>query len=222
MILGLATDTAYAASSLRKTLALPTTTRFAITFTFVIMVISSPIIILINPIDVAATTATTSNLNRVDSSDYHSTPRIPETHSSSTSSSALTPTPSATAPSTLNQDGDFTTQAALSLTRATQTSNIVDSKAYYDVSFRTSTDGGATFGSTTNLSNNAGNSAFPAIAASGNNVYVVWHDDTLGNNEILYKKSTDGGANFGDITNLSNNAGSSSNPAMAVGNNLPV
>jgi hypothetical protein len=46
---------------------------------------------------------------------------------------------SSTPTSTLNQNGDFTTQAALSLTRATQTGNIVNSKAYYDISFRTAT-----------------------------------------------------------------------------------
>ncbi|MGH9911330.1 MAG: hypothetical protein ACRD4J_04515 [Nitrososphaeraceae archaeon] len=38
-------------------------------------------------------------------------------------------------------DSDFTTQAALSLTRASQTSNFVSSKAYYDISFRTATAG---------------------------------------------------------------------------------
>ena len=72
------------------------------------------------------------------------------------------------------------------------------------------------FGITENLSNNAGFSAARAVAASGNNVYVVWHDDTPGNFEILYKKSTDGGANFGATVNLSNNAGGSSNADIAV------
>ena len=38
-----------------------------------------------------------------------------------------------------------------------------------------------------NLSNNAGNSFFPAIAVSGNNVHVVWEDNTPGNTDILYK-----------------------------------
>lgn len=88
--------------------------------------------------------------------------------------------------------------------------------------YKRSTDGGANFGSTENLSNNAGFSAAPAVAASGNNVYVVWHDDTPGNFEILYKKSTEGGANFGATVNLSNNAGGSSNADIAVANNLPV
>lgn len=61
-------------------------------------------------------------------------------------SSASTLPPSAetaatAAPSTLSQDEEFTTQAALSLTRASQTSNFVSSKAYYDISFRTATAG---------------------------------------------------------------------------------
>ena len=53
------------------------------------------------------------------------------------------------------------------------------------------------------------------VGASGNNVYVVWHDDTPGNFEILYKKSTEGGVNFGATVNLSNNAGGSSNADIA-------
>ena len=50
------------------------------------------------------------------------------------------------------------------------------------------TDGGPDFGLfTINLSNNVGNSVYPAITASGNNVYVVWMNSTLGTNQILYK-----------------------------------
>jgi hypothetical protein len=50
------------------------------------------------------------------------------------------------APSTISQGGvtedkEFTIQAALSLARSTQTSNIVDSKSYYDIMFRTTTAG---------------------------------------------------------------------------------
>jgi hypothetical protein len=92
-----------------------------------------------------------------------------------------------------------------------------------DILYRRSTDGGATFGSTINLSNNVGFSWIPKIAASGNNVYVVWEDDTTGNNEILYKKSTDGGATFGTTVNLSNNAANSGQSAIAAaGNNVYV
>jgi ethanolamine utilization microcompartment shell protein EutL len=92
-----------------------------------------------------------------------------------------------------------------------------------EIIYRRSTDGGADFGSTINLSNNEGSSFVPAIIATENNVYVVWADDSLGNFEIFYKKSTDGGASFGSTINLSNNEGNSFRPAIAAsGNNVYV
>ena len=41
-----------------------------------------------------------------------------------------------------------------------------------------------------NLSNTTGKSYGPVVAAYGNNVYVVWSDDTPGTTEILYRRST--------------------------------
>jgi hypothetical protein len=82
-----------------------------------------------------------------------------------------------------------------------------------------STDGGKSFKDPKNISNNPGSSENPAIAVSGNAVYVVWSDNTSGNNEILFIKSTDAGANFTDQKNISNNPGSSENPAIAVSRN---
>ena len=43
----------------------------------------------------------------------------------------------------------------------------------YDIFFRQSNDGGDTFGSSINLSNNPGFSEHPQIASVGNNIYVV-------------------------------------------------
>jgi len=92
-----------------------------------------------------------------------------------------------------------------------------------EVFYRRSNDGGASFGSTVNLSNNAGFSGAPSIAVSGNNVHIVWYDQTPGNSEIFYRRSTDGGASFGSTVNLSNNAAESAPPAIAVsGNNVYV
>src|SRR5229473_2893056 len=73
----------------------------------------------------------------------------------------------------------------------------------------------------TNVSNNSDFSFTPQVAVdlSGNiysgNIYVVWEDDTATAN-ILFKRSTDGGATFSTPTNLSNGLGSSFNPRMAV------
>ena len=84
-------------------------------------------------------------------------------------------------------------------------------------------DGGNNFGPTRNLSNNDGLSIFPVVAISGNNVYVAWWDDSLGNSEILYRRSTNNGASFGPIENLSNSEGVSTHPAIAAsGNNMYV
>ena len=82
-----------------------------------------------------------------------------------------------------------------------------------------STDAGDNFTDPENISNNAGESVNPAIAVFGNNVYVVWNDDTLNNNEILISVSTDAGDNFTDPENISNNAGESVNPAIGVSEN---
>ena len=54
-----------------------------------------------------------------------------------------------------------------------------------------------TFSSAINLSNNAGSSVEPAIAVSGNRVFVVWDDNTQGDEEIFYRRSVDGGVSFG-------------------------
>jgi hypothetical protein len=47
-----------------------------------------------------------------------------------------------------------------------------------------------------------GRAAPPAI--TGDNVYVAWWTNETGNDEVLFRASTDGGATFGDKINLSN------------------
>jgi hypothetical protein len=91
---------------------------------------------------------------------------------------------------------------------------------YQDIFYTRSTNGGANFGWILNLSNNNGASSVPAVAASGNNVYVVWGDTTPGNQDIFYTRSTNGGANFGSAVNLSNNSGQSASQDVAASNNL--
>ena len=85
-----------------------------------------------------------------------------------------------------------------------------------------STDGGANFGGTVNLSNTTGSSSSPAVAVSVQNVYVVWIDNSLGNFDILFRKSTDGGANFGGTVNLSNTTVNSGSPRVAASSNLSL
>jgi hypothetical protein len=98
------------------------------------------------------------------------------------------------------------------------------SGANSDILFTKSTDNGATFGNVTNLSNNTGESTNPQIFASGSNVYVAWEDTTLKKSDILFTKSTNNGATFGNVTtNLSKKTGESTNPQIfASGSNVYV
>ena len=96
-----------------------------------------------------------------------------------------------------------------------------DTDGDFDILYRRSVDGGSTFPNIIkNLSSNFGVSSNAAIALSGNNVYVVWSDnsnDTPGNIEILYRTSADNGSTFPAlITNLSTNTAISQYPAIAV------
>ena len=94
-----------------------------------------------------------------------------------------------------------------------------------DIFIAKSTDGGETFSTPENISNNEGFSGFAQIAVNGNNLYVVWHDgtDTPGSREIFIAKSTDGGETFGEPKNISNNNGFSLLPQIAVnGDNVYV
>jgi hypothetical protein len=92
-----------------------------------------------------------------------------------------------------------------------------------DIFVRRSTDNGATWKAVVNISNNAGYSSQTQIAVSGANVYLVWRDDTPGNDDILFRRSTDNGATWKVVVNLSNNAGDSFGPQIAVsGSNIYV
>lgn len=92
-----------------------------------------------------------------------------------------------------------------------------------DIFFRASKDNGITFNNVINVSKNSGNSILPKIAASGNNVYVVWQDDGQGGREIFFAKSTDNGVTFSNPRNLSDDSKDSVFPQMAVsGNNVYV
>jgi hypothetical protein len=96
------------------------------------------------------------------------------------------------------------------------------------VLFKSSNDGGNTFGNTTSLSGN-GIASKPEMSISGNNVYVVWYNSTLVNgflidDQILFTRSTNNGTHFSTPTDLSNNPNSfSSKPQVdASGRNVYV
>jgi hypothetical protein len=83
------------------------------------------------------------------------------------------------------------------------------------------------FGDPINLSNNARDSVYAQIAVYGNNVYVVWEEETPNNKgnsvthgstnyDVYFKKTTDGGVTFSKAINISNNSGFSQHPQIAV------
>jgi peroxiredoxin len=62
------------------------------------------------------------------------------------------------------------------------------------------------------------------IATSDNDVYVAWSSNKTGNDEVMFKASTDGGKTFSNKMNLSNTPKSESQDAQiaAAGNNVYV
>lgn len=86
-----------------------------------------------------------------------------------------------------------------------------------DVFFSVSKDNGQTFSTEQNLSNNAGNSSTPQLALdSSGNINIVWDDNTPGNEDIFFTRSTDQGTTFSPIKNVSSDPGASTNPLVGV------
>ena len=70
-----------------------------------------------------------------------------------------------------------------------------------------------------NLSNNPSSSLQPTVAASGDQLYVVWSDNSAGSFEKLFTKSQNGGNTFDAVERISNNPGDSRNPRIAISEN---
>jgi hypothetical protein len=72
---------------------------------------------------------------------------------------------------------------------------------------KASSDGGATFGKTVHISNNANQETFPKVAAYGDNVYIAWnmegHNiDERDNEGLFFVRSLDRGNTFQNIIQL--------------------
>lgn len=84
-----------------------------------------------------------------------------------------------------------------------------DAPGNFDIFFRASPDGGDTWGAVLNLSANATVSRYPRIAVSGSHVLVVWGDyaTNFTQQNILFRRSTDGGLTFQPVQQLSDSFG---------------
>ena len=87
----------------------------------------------------------------------------------------------------------------------------------WDIYLSRSSNNGAGWSAAVNISNNSGDSEYPAIAVdSAGNLNVVWHDDTSGHEDIYFSRSIDDGSTWTAFLNISNTAGDSYNPSIGV------
>jgi hypothetical protein len=79
-----------------------------------------------------------------------------------------------------------------------------------------SPDGGVSWGTDTRLSVNTSASEFPSVAVAGLAIHVVWRDFRTNNDDIYYRRSTDGGVSWGAETALTIVGLQSEEPSVAV------
>jgi hypothetical protein len=86
-----------------------------------------------------------------------------------------------------------------------------------EIYYKRSTDEGVSWSDDIRLTNDGFTSSHPSIAVSGSDVRVAWQDNRSdGRYELYYKRSTDAGVTWGIDTRLTNNAGESRYPNIAV------
>ena len=86
-----------------------------------------------------------------------------------------------------------------------------------EVYFRKSTDGGVIWSASQKVTWTSGNSASPALGVDFfGHLHLAWVDDTPGDIEVYYRKSTNGGASWAATRRLTWASGYSDTPALAV------
>lgn len=87
-----------------------------------------------------------------------------------------------------------------------------------DIFFSKSIDDFATVPSVppVNLSNSNCRASSGKISVSGENIYIVWEDNSPSLNGILFRKSNDGGLTFSDVSKLTDTGSSVSAPTISA------
>ena len=85
-----------------------------------------------------------------------------------------------------------------------------------EIYYKRSIDGGLTWGTDTRLTNDPAVSWYPSITVTGSYVHVTWCDNRDADQEIYYKRSTDGGNSWGPDTRISYHVGYSWHPTIAI------
>ena len=91
-----------------------------------------------------------------------------------------------------------------------------------DIFFAKSTDEGESFSEPINISHSELNSALPQISISNNDVYIVWEEGTMVDNDIYLSRSYDDGDKFTEPTNISNSEYNSEFPQISVSDKVFV
>jgi hypothetical protein len=92
-----------------------------------------------------------------------------------------------------------------------------------EIYYRRSSDGGVNWGPEKRLTDDDNFSDGPSVAVLGDDIHVVWQDDRDANEEIYYKRSTDGGTTWETDTRLTDDPDGSQYPSIAVaGTNVHV
>lgn len=85
-----------------------------------------------------------------------------------------------------------------------------------DIFHKRSTNAGTTWSADNPLTTNNLSQYNPVIASFGQIILIVWNDFRHGNGEIYYKRSTNGGANWGADTRLTSNDSVSIYPSLSM------
>jgi len=86
-----------------------------------------------------------------------------------------------------------------------------------DIYYKRSSDGGSTWTTSRRITWTSGSSEKSALAVdSSDALHVVWSDYQVGNPEIYYMRSTDGGSTWSVARRMTWTSGNSSRPAIAV------
>jgi len=91
-----------------------------------------------------------------------------------------------------------------------------DRDGNFEIYFKRSTDGGSSWNEDIRLTNNNSGSRAPSVSFESSALHVVFSDNRVGNYEIYYKRSDDGGLIWSTDTQLTNNPAISSSPCISA------
>lgn len=85
----------------------------------------------------------------------------------------------------------------------------------YEIYYRTSSDNGATWSDVVQLTDNTVGDLSPSILQAANGtIFIAWQSMELGNDEVFYKISSDGGASWSDAQQLTDDPYPDTSPSL--------